>query len=156
MPLGNLQQSIHLALPPATLTFPRLHTTPSTLLPGPPTPTLIIKPQTTPTTPTPPYQTKPLLPLSHPSYSQNNHTWKRQKTLLTPHPQSLPPQPQPPPPHHVRSYHLPQEITFQKDKTTRPDNYSQETLTHTQSIHCNQNQAKMSQKISSSIRTPQD
>ena len=94
---GNVKQSLHLAPPPSattsvTLTFPPLLTTPRPLFPALPIPTPILTLQTTSTTPT----TTSISPLSHPSYPPNNYVLKRQKTLLAPHPQPPPQQPQAP------------------------------------------------------------
>ena len=115
--LGNLQQSLNLALPPsATLTLPPLLTTPSPLFPTLPTPTPILTPQTTSTTPTPPHQPQALSPLSHPSYSPNNHAWKIQKNCLhyihSLHHTDLNHHLH----NHVRNYHLPQKSSSKMTK----------------------------------------
>ena len=129
---GNLQQSLHQAPPPsATIKFPPLLTTPSSLFLTLPTPTPILTPQTTSTTPTPLHQPQPLSPLSHPPYCPNNHAVKRQKPCLH-HFHSL---------HHkdldhhihqhVHTYHLAQETMFRKNKTIRTDHLPKEKPTHT-------------------------
>ena len=62
--------------------------------------------------------------------------------------------------HHVhqrvRTYLLAKETTFEKDKTIHPDDHPKEKPTYTQSFHFHQFQAKLTQKISPPIHTPQD
>ena len=120
-------------------------TTPSSH-PTPPTPTPILTPQTISTTRTPPHQPQPLSPLSHPSYPPNNHSGKRQKILLAPHPQPPLQQPQPPcPSTRPRLPSCPRNHV-PKGETIRPDNHPKEKPTHTQSGHFHQFQAKATQK----------
>ena len=96
--LGNLQQSLHPAPPPATPTSLPLLTTASSLLPASPPHTLISEPLTTSTTLPPASQLLPPSPRLHPSSSKNNHVPERQKNPLAPLLQPLPQPPQPPAP----------------------------------------------------------
>ena len=167
--IGNLQQSLHLALPPsAILTFPSLLTKPSPPFPTRPTPTPILTPQTTSTTPTPPHQ--PQL-LSHQHHHTNykfyhhSHTHhipqtttpkKCKKNLLAPHPPPPPQRPQSPCPSTCLLLPSCPRNNFPEGQNNPPRSPSQRN-THPHSVHYfNWFQAKMTQKISLPIHTPQD